>query len=86
MNAIDFERKLNKINKVSPYPAAHNGLVAGSRTDMAAKKSCGRTSLRTRLILRIRDGSARLPFKSASLRIVHALMNRYTKATVRFVR
>jgi hypothetical protein len=29
-NAIDFKRKLNKVNKADPYPPAHNGLVAGS--------------------------------------------------------
>jgi len=29
-NASDFKRKLNKYNKTEHYPAAHNGLVAGS--------------------------------------------------------
>jgi hypothetical protein len=30
-NAINLQRKYNKINEAGRYPAAHNGLVAGSR-------------------------------------------------------
>src|SRR5437879_11389828 len=29
-NAINLQRKYNKINEAGRYPAAHNGLVAGS--------------------------------------------------------
>jgi hypothetical protein len=30
MNAIERDRKCSKINEAYRYPAAHNGLVAGS--------------------------------------------------------
>jgi hypothetical protein len=30
MNAIEFKRKDSKINEADRFPAAHNGLLAGS--------------------------------------------------------
>jgi len=30
MNAIELKQKCTKINEADQYPAAHNGLVAGS--------------------------------------------------------
>jgi hypothetical protein len=40
-NAINLQRKYNKINEACRYPPAHNGLVAGLRPALPPVKSAG---------------------------------------------
>src|SRR5258708_26734526 len=61
MNAIEFKRKDNKINEADRFPAAHNGLLAGSSPTGPAKLRLADRARTAGVVVAIEHQVARKP-------------------------